>query len=126
MSDGTLSVRRRQAKASEQSATDPFSLASLRAGTFESFLGIDLSSIGKGRFREKGKAKARPLGDADEFRIEARRRRKLRAYDRLLKNFKYSAALDTVLRKVSKARLDVITSSFDPCFGYCQGMTFLT
>ncbi|KAI5124830.1 hypothetical protein M0805_005460 [Coniferiporia weirii] len=99
MSDGTLSVRRRQAKASESSSSEPFSLASLRSGTFESFLGSTLPSIGHGRIREKGKAKAKPVGDVDEFMVEARRRRKLRAYDRLLKNFKYSAALDSVLLK---------------------------
>lgn len=102
MSDGTLSVRRRQAKASEQTGDEPFSLASLRAGSFESFLGSGhgLPTIGKGLSRDKGKAKARPTGDVGEFKVEARRRRKLRGYDRLLKNFKYSAALDTVLRKV--------------------------
>ncbi|KAH8118572.1 WD40 repeat-like protein [Phellopilus nigrolimitatus] len=98
MSDGTLSVRRRQPKASE-SSSEPFSLASLRSGTFESFLDSTLPSIGQGRFREKGKAKAKPVGDFDEFKVEARRKRKLREYDRLLKNFKYSAALDSVLRK---------------------------
>lgn len=101
MSDGTLSVRRRQAKASE-SSSDPFSLSSLRSGTFESFLssGSPFPALGSGRVREKGKAKAKPVGDVDEFKVEARRKRKLRAYDRLLKNFKYAAALDSVLMKV--------------------------
>lgn len=99
MSDGTLSVRRRQPKASEQSSIEP-ALSSSRTGILTSMFGTDFSSIGKGRFKEKGKAKARPAGDVDELKIEARRRRKLRAYDRLLKNFKYSAALDNVLQKV--------------------------
>lgn len=99
MTDGTLSVRRRQPKASE-SANEPFSVASLRAGSFETFLGGAVPAIGEGRFRDKGKAKAKPVGDVDEFKVESRRKKKLREYDRLLKNFKYSAALDSVLRKV--------------------------
>ena len=101
MSDGTLSVRRRRPKASEN-ASDPLSIDVLRSGTFESFLGGgSLASIGTGRFREKGKGKAKPVGDVDELKIEARRKRKLRTYDKLLKNFKYSAALDSVLMKVT-------------------------
>ncbi|KAL5508259.1 UTP15 [Sanghuangporus vaninii] len=103
MSDGTLSVRRRQPKASESSPSDDlFSIASLRSGAFESFLGSSaISSIGTGRFGEKGKgkAKAKPMGDIAEFKVEARRKQRLRAYDKLLKNFKYSAALDAVLIK---------------------------
>ncbi|KAL5530718.1 UTP15 [Sanghuangporus sanghuang] len=103
MSDGTLSVRRRQPKASESSPSDDlFSIASLRSGAFESFLGSSaISSIGTGRFGQKGKgkAKAKPVGDIAEFKVEARRKRRLRAYDKLLKNFKYSAALDAVLVK---------------------------
>jgi len=98
MSDGTLSVRRRQPKASETSSSDqPFSAAVLRSGTFESFLGTTLPAIGQGKVR--GKVKSKPVGDADEFRIESRRTRRLKEYDRLLKGFKYSAALDSVLRR---------------------------
>ncbi|KAI0284230.1 WD40-repeat-containing domain protein [Russula aff. rugulosa BPL654] len=78
MSDGTLSVRRRQPKASEESSAHGLlSEASLRAATLESFL----------------------VGDVDEFKVESRRRRRLKEYDRLLKGFKYSAALDSALRK---------------------------
>lgn len=98
MSDGTLSVRRRQPKESE-STSNPLLVSSLRSGTYETFLGGGtLSSIGEGRFREKKKAK--PVGDIDEIKVEARRKKRLRNYDRLLKNFKYSAALDAVLQKV--------------------------
>jgi len=96
MSDGTLSVRRRQTKASESSANDLFAAAALRAGAFESFLG-SLPTIGQGRV--KSKTKPKPIGDVDEFRVESRRKKRLKEYDRLLKNFKYSAALDSVLRK---------------------------
>ena len=51
--------------------------------------------------KEKGKGKAKPIGDFDELKVESRRKKRLRDYDRFLKNFKYSAALDAVLRKVS-------------------------
>lgn len=95
MSDGTLSVRQRQQKASESG----LDLASaLTSGTYETFLGGTLPSLGQGRV--KAKTKSKPLGDADELRIESRRAPRLREYDRLLKSFKYSAALDAVLRKV--------------------------
>lgn len=97
MTDGTLSVRRRQAKASEASANDLFSSAALRAGAYESFLG-NLPTIGQGRV--KSKQKSRPVGDVDEFRVESKRKKRLKEYDRLLKSFKYSDALDSVLRKV--------------------------
>lgn len=97
MSDGTLSVRRRQVKASE-GTNDLLGDAVLRSGAFESFLG-SLPALGQGRV--KSKQKSRPMGDVDELRVESKRKRRLREYDRLLKNFKYSAALDSVLRKVS-------------------------
>ncbi len=96
MSDGTLSVRRRQAKASESSAHDLFSAAALRTGAFESLLG-NLPSIGKGHVKSKQKSK--PVGDANELRVENKRKKRLKEYDRLLKGFKYSAALDSVLLK---------------------------
>jgi U3 small nucleolar RNA-associated protein 15 len=99
MSDGTLSVRRRQPKASEEAlAHGPLSEASLRAATLESFLGV-LPSIGRPRIQDRTKKK--PVGDVDEFKVESKRRRRLKEYDRLLKGFKYSAALDSALRKVS-------------------------
>ncbi|TFK43490.1 Trp-Asp repeat-containing protein [Crucibulum laeve] len=88
MSDGTLSVRRRQPKASEQSAEVLYS------GAIESFVGLN---IGHGTLT--GKQKSKPLADVDELRIESRRSKRLKEYDRFLKVFKYSAALDSVLRK---------------------------
>ncbi|EMD40738.1 hypothetical protein CERSUDRAFT_130935 [Gelatoporia subvermispora B] len=96
MSDGTLSVRRRQPKASEPGASDVFSAMALRSGAFESFLGGVLPTIGQGRVREK---KTKPQGDVDELKVESKRKKRLREYDRMLKGFKYSAALDSVLRK---------------------------
>jgi U3 small nucleolar RNA-associated protein 15 len=100
MSDGTLSVRRRQPKASE-GADQPFA-AALKSGAFETFLGGTLPAIGQGR--TKSKTKPKPTGDVDELRIESRRAKRLKEYDRLLKGFKYSAALDSVLRKVMLIR----------------------
>ncbi|KAJ7507862.1 WD40 repeat-like protein [Mycena galericulata] len=97
MSDGTLSVRRRQPKASEMAGDLAFSAAALRSGAFESFLGASFSTLGQGSLRQKTRSKA--VGEADEFRVESRRAKRLRDYDRLLKSFKYSAALDSVLRK---------------------------
>ena len=100
MSDGTLSVRRRQPKPSEAAASSsqPFSVDSLRSGAFETFLGTDFAMIGKGQV--KGKERFKPLGDIDEFKHETRRKKKLRDYDKFLKGFRYSAALDAVTRKV--------------------------
>ena len=111
MSDGTLSVRRRQPKASEETnAHGPLSEASLRVATLESFLGV-LPSIGRPRVRDRTKGK--PVGDVDEFKVESRRRRRLKEYDRLLKGFKYSAALDSALRKVSTGLFTGQESAFD-------------
>jgi U3 small nucleolar RNA-associated protein 15 len=100
MTDGTLSVRRRQTKPLTGTASDlPFSASTLRSGTFESFLGGSVSAIGQGTVRSKTKTK--PLGDENEWRVESKRSKRLKEYDRLMKGFKYSAALDSVLRKVS-------------------------
>lgn len=90
MSDGTLSIRRRQprGKDSEVSALDS----------------LNLIHIGEGAVSKQRGAKA--VGDADEIRVsESRRQKRLKPYDRLLKSFKYSAALDSVLRKVRHLRL---------------------
>ncbi|KAI0081767.1 WD40 repeat-like protein [Panus rudis PR-1116 ss-1] len=95
MSDGTLSVRRRNPKAFESSEHEA-ALSAIRTGGFESFLGA-LPSIGQGRVKSKEKSK--PVGDVDEFTVERKRKKKLKPYDKLLKSFQYSAALDSVLRK---------------------------
>ena len=104
MSDGTLSVRRRQLKVSEPSASDLLtSAATLRSGSYESFLSANAAPIGQGLVKNKTKPKA--LGDEDEFRVESKRSKRLKEYDRLLKGFRYSAALDSVLRKVGSTFL---------------------
>jgi U3 small nucleolar RNA-associated protein 15 len=90
MSDGTLSIRRRQVKASESTIGSLDSADILLSGQF--------AGVGQGHVKGKGKEKS--FGDANELMVERRRRKRLRDYDRLLKAFKYSAALDAVLKKV--------------------------
>ncbi|KAJ3510074.1 hypothetical protein NLJ89_g4879 [Agrocybe chaxingu] len=84
MSDGTLSVRRRQAKSEEISQTQ----------TTISTLATDINFTS---LPPKHQVKASP--DAGEIRIKSQTSKKLKEYDRLLKSFKYSAALDCVLKK---------------------------
>ncbi|GBE79477.1 WD40 repeat-like protein [Sparassis latifolia] len=96
MSDGTLSVRRSQLKASDVASNDAAFSMVLRSSAVDSLLGASFQSMGQSHLREK---KSKPVGDVDEFRVESRRRRRLREYDKMLKGFKYSAALDSVLRK---------------------------
>lgn len=100
MSDGTLSVRRRDPKASQGGDDSLIPGDAMRAGTYESFLGGALPSIGEYKPRRDVKGKSKALDNVDEFRVESRRKKRLREYDRLLKGFKYGAALDSVLRKV--------------------------
>ena len=103
-------MRRRQTKASEGKASDLVAAAALRAGAYESFLGA-LPSIGQGHVKSKEKFK--PTGDPNEFRVESKRKRRLKEYDRLLKSFKYSAALDSVLRQVFTARVSSYFAAAD-------------
>lgn len=87
MSDGTLSVRRRDAKASE----------ALRETQSRLDLPTMLSDISLGHGPEGTPSKISP--DAGEQRLQAQISKKLKEHDKLLKNFKYSAALDSVLKK---------------------------
>lgn len=103
MSDGTLSIRRRQPKPSQLSAdNNPFSTTALRSGTYESFLGGALPSVGQGGLTKKDGQVKQISGDANEFRVQAQKKRKLKVHDKLLKSFKYGAALDSVLEKVGQ------------------------
>ncbi|KAK7060601.1 U3 small nucleolar RNA-associated protein 15 [Paramarasmius palmivorus] len=113
MTDGTLSVRRRQPKASEADGESSLAKTILQSGTYDSFLGGSLPTIGEGRV--KGKGKAKPLGDVNELRVESRRTKRLKNYDKYLKSFKYSAALDAVLKKPVLRLLVKYVS--DPRFG---------
>jgi hypothetical protein len=87
MSDGTLSVRRRQPKAAEVQEQQVNS-----SDIYVDILG-DLNPVAR---RSLPKA----TRDAGELRMVTQPVKKLKAYDKLLKAFKYSAALDTVLKKV--------------------------
>ncbi|RSH85203.1 hypothetical protein EHS25_005010 [Saitozyma podzolica] len=97
MTDGTLSVRRREPKASEASEQEIKSSA-LAGGAYEYFADME-AVFGTGHIKAKGKGLPPVIGAADEIRVETRRRDKLKEYDRMLKAFKYSAALDAGLNK---------------------------
>lgn len=114
MSDGTFSIRRRQPKAMENRAV---SAPAAQKDTYEFFLGAGTGNIGEGAVKGKGKTKSKPVGDADEFRVEATRKKRLRRYDKLLKAFKYSAALDSVLEKVI---FNYTKNENDTQFDYCD------
>lgn len=98
MTDGTLSVRRREPKASEASEQETKTSA-LAGGAYEYFADME-AVFGTGHIKAKGKGLPPVIGAADEIRVETRRRDKLKEYDRMLKAFKYSAALDAGLNKV--------------------------
>ncbi|WOO82519.1 U3 small nucleolar RNA-associated protein 15 [Vanrija pseudolonga] len=97
MTDGTLSVRRRDPKASEAAAEEK-KQAAIAGGAYEYFADME-AVFGRGHVKAKGAALPPVVGPADEIRIETRRREKLREFDRYLKAFKYSAALDAALKK---------------------------
>ncbi|KAF9534284.1 WD40-repeat-containing domain protein [Crepidotus variabilis] len=85
MSDGTLSVRRRDVK----NEPTPQSESLLNAPVLFSDINVNLSP-------GNPKSKAQHLG---ELRLHTQTSKRLKDYDRLLKNFKYGAALDAVLKK---------------------------
>ena len=92
MSDGTLSVRRRQVKGSNTPAD--LASISLRTGAFESILG-NLPTLGQGHV--KSKVKSRPIGDVDELRVESKRRKKLKEYETIALDEECSAVLQRKL-----------------------------
>jgi U3 small nucleolar RNA-associated protein 15 len=100
MTDGTLSIRRRDPKASEAQTLEEEKEA-LRHGTFEFFATGMLGNVGEGHVKPKLKH-VKPQGVPGELHVVAPKKKKLKEYDRLLKSFKYRAALDSVLRKVHR------------------------
>lgn len=98
MTDGTLSVRRRDAKASEVAA-DEAKQAVIAGGAYDYFKDME-AVFGMGHIKAK-KSAIPVIGPADEFRVETRRKERLREFDRYLKAFKYAAALNAALKKVS-------------------------
>lgn len=112
MTDGTLSVRRRDAKASEAKAEED-KQAVIAGGAYDYF--ADMEAV-FGRGHVKAKRRDVPvIGPADEVRVETRRRERLREFDRYLKAFKYSAALDAGLKKVSCAQSKAMRSLAASC-----------
>jgi U3 small nucleolar RNA-associated protein 15 len=98
MTDGTLAVRRRDPKQSETSAIEAKQSA-LSSGSYEYFAEME-TIFGTGHIKKKGKDLPGVVGPADEIKIESRRKDKLKIFDKHLKSFKYSAALDTGIQKV--------------------------
>lgn len=101
MTDGTLAVRRRDPKANEEAAAEAKATA-LAGGAYEYFADME-AVFGTGYVKPKGKDLPKVVGPADEFKVESKRRAKLKEFDRFLKAFKYSAALDAGLKKVRRA-----------------------
>ena len=86
MSDGTLSVRRRQPK------------ATMAQG--EQVDSSDVYADIPGDLRSNPRKRPKAMRDAGELQMITQPVKKLKEYDKLLKAFKYSSALDTVLKKV--------------------------
>lgn len=99
MTDGTLSIRRREPKASEAHAAE-VEREALQHGTYEFFATGVLGNIGEGYIKPKQK-NLKPVGVPGEIKAVSQRKKKLKEYDRHLKSFKYGAALDSVMKKVS-------------------------
>lgn len=98
MTDGTLAVRRRDPKTSETTALESKQSA-LSTGSYEYFAEME-TIFGTGHIKKKGKDLPQVVGAVDEVKIESRRKEKLKVFDRHLKAFKYSAALDSGIQKV--------------------------
>ena len=86
MSDGTLSVRRRQPKGAE-----------VQEQVNSSDIYVDIPGVLNPVAR---RSLPKATNDAGELRMVTQPVKKLKEYDKLLKAFKYSAALDSVLKKV--------------------------
>lgn len=102
MTDGTLSVRSR----SKDSVKGLESVSDLQAQPMRidpntSSDAQTLQYRAQHRLRNQKKGQSR----GNELRIESSRQKRLKPYDRFLKAFKYSAALDSVLGKVRSQSL---------------------
>lgn len=98
MTDGTLAVRRRDPKPAEATALES-KQAAIAGGSYEYFADME-AVFGTGYVKPKAKDLLPVVGPADEFKVETRRQVKLKEFDKMLKAFKYSAALDAALTKV--------------------------
>lgn len=88
LSDGTLSIRRRDPKAREIQPDRGPDVPAI------------VADINVGHGHSTHKAAVQTVGDNGELRLESQSHKKLKEYDKFLKNFKYSLALDSVLKKV--------------------------
>ena len=103
MTDGTLAVRRRDPKTTEEAAALAKEKA-LQSGSYEFFTDME-AVFGTGYVKQKGANAAPVIGPSDEFKVESRRTVRLKEFDRYLKGFKYSSALDAGLKPVSSSIL---------------------
>lgn len=101
MTDGTLSVRRRDPKASEVAAEET-ERAALSTGAYEYFADFE-QVFGRGHVKTKGAKVEVPVAPIEESRVETLRRKKLKDYDKYLKKFRYGQALDAVTAKKVRA-----------------------
>jgi U3 small nucleolar RNA-associated protein 15 len=97
-SDGSLSIRKRQASASELAARIT-SKAVLKSGTYESFL-AGQSQTGIYHGAEAKQPVFDSIRDELEVRVSSKRQKKFREWDKLLKNFRHADALDSVMQPV--------------------------
>lgn len=109
MADGTLCVRKREvkkteeeARALERSAYTAQGAGGVGGGGLEAFLPYASSGMAGGEDdasrRLEAQARRNALLAQDDVRGETIRARRLKPYDKLMKSFRYSQALDAVLR----------------------------
>lgn len=128
MTDGTLSLRRRDPKAAELAAQEA-KKSVLSTGAYEYFADFE-SVFGTGHVKStqqdqaQGQQRqgAKTMAAVDEFRVENVRRKKLKDYDKFLKTFKYGAALDAVMVKVCRVLglLEVAQKADVPVLADCS------
>lgn len=127
MTDGTLSLRRRDPKAAELAAQEA-KKSVLSTGAYEYFADFE-SVFGTGHVKStqqdqaQGQQRqgAKTMAAVDEFRVENVRRKKLKDYDKFLKTFKYGAALDAVMVKVCQVwGLQIVCKADFPVFPDCS------
>ncbi|PWZ02487.1 WD40 repeat-like protein [Testicularia cyperi] len=89
MADGTLCIRKRDVKAAELERREA-ERAAMNAGAYEYFM------QGAAAHKQQGVNRVKA---GDDVRVDSIRKRKLQDYDKYLKAFRYSDALDAALRK---------------------------
>lgn len=91
MADGTLCVRKRDVRKAEEEAR-ALERSAIAGGGIEALIPSEPSQ------RTEAEEKSAALARGDDIRAETVRTRRLKPYDKLLKAFRYSEALDAVLR----------------------------